>query len=1486
MKLTPTIQSPELRFLKAWGVLLCFLAGYLPGFSETNSHPSSIRPTAPAEGYQYVRFVAQQTTEGIHIRELTLLNGEVTYPKLPMTSREGSREASVIASETDSYGKAYLVYDQQNDATHYFRDQEDGEAAVTVQFQYPVYLTGIRISKPAWSDLLSFRVEATNDLNGEWTLLYSSPENLDNTYFGPNGNLGTFSFGTDPVAVDTTPPTTPALTVDQVTSNSLAVSWPEDTEDTILGYQVYLDGEDQGFTETAAFSPSNVLLPNTSYEVAVVAYDTEYNVSDTGTITVTTQEPPVAQRYEYLRFWITQNPADRNKLQVVELNWLMGDRTFPINALTSATGDESIEILSSNDNINAFDGPYKAFDDQFNTHWFAEEGKEVTLRFKDIAINPTGIEIIHYSFATLLGFRCEGSNDGENWTTLYEINDLSRDSFVREDDIRRGRFDFGFELPDDLDLTPPSVPSNLSAEQTTATYAQLSWDASSDEGTGTAGYQLLVNGLPWATTTEPNATVYALSPQTAYDITVIATDRLGNASAASEALTINTAALEPAIGAMAIGTGLTSSTDGVWKEGVDFAAEWASYATANPFNPVFLEEISHYKVLRFMDMISTNNNWIENWSDRRQPDDPDQSVSPNFNKEEVVITEGVAIEWMIKLCNLNGSDLWMNVPHAADDNYVTQLATLIKQYLDPSLNVYIEYSNEVWGGFAAEGYAIEQGRALGFATGDFNRYAWFEEDEYARFRYYVHRSVQIYDIFNGVFADESERVEKVLSGWSRQPDVTRVHLDALADDVINPQGLAPDHYAIAPYFGIKANVNTADALSVFREQIASTVADVEQHYAILAANDLRLPLISYEAGQHFTRAGEIINRNPAMYQAYIEYLNGLSPYLNLFTHYVHARSYARGMAWGAKEYVGQPAIEAYKYRAMKDWQAVNQDNAAVQAPLILKQPREITVAEGSGATISPTVVGEQPIRYRWYKNGTLLDGVTSAQLVLPQLPASESGNTYTFTASNAYGEATSEAITLTVVEQEKVLVSAVAQPVAVDGEAEAAWEQATAYSLENVNNGTVDDAADLSATFKTLWDDQYLYLLIDVTDDVLVPVEDADKPYNYDGVEVYIDATNDKTESYNTNDRQIIYTYQGDSLLGGSGTLSFDNAQAAQSTTATGYRVEIALAWADLNLTPTAGHYLGLDVMVADNDTPGGNREGKLAWWATEDRSWDRPANFGTALLEEGQEAVFTVGNCSFTAADFADSQEIIAVSPITYANFTRKNSSYVIGIATGIQADGHAGAWEIHNDCSVQSLRKSGLQHRTTLLPDVRGVERNRNWKYVPTSISEDGQYIYATAINEEGFTHQRGWTIAPGTTVDVRWKLGSPFYGRIFGAQGEILCDDLAVETFAGNYFVTGCNDGTDALARKGSVVGKEKTRPSTILGIYPNPATDELHIRTESEVAVTVYDTRGVAVLHQAKMNGREVLSISTLRSGVYLVKVSDAQGTQSVQRIIKR
>ena len=42
---------------------------------------------------------------------------------------------------------------------------------------------------------------------------------------------------------------------------------------------------------------------------------------------------------------------------------------------------------------------------------------------------------------------------------------------------------------------------------------------------------------------------------------------------------------------------------------------------------------------------------------------------------------------MIHLSNVLGADMWVCVPHAADDSYVTSLATLIRDTLRPDLRV-------------------------------------------------------------------------------------------------------------------------------------------------------------------------------------------------------------------------------------------------------------------------------------------------------------------------------------------------------------------------------------------------------------------------------------------------------------------------------------------------------------------------------------------------------------------------------------------------------------------------------------------------------------------------------------------------------------------------------------------------------------------------------------------------------------------------------
>lgn len=112
-----------------WSALfLSFLLGHSPPL-KAHTNPELTSVSTPAQGYQYVRFVAQQTNEGIHIYELTLLNGEVTYPKLPMNERVGSREASVVASETDSYNNAYRLFDRRSDDTFYLRRNNTSTSA-------------------------------------------------------------------------------------------------------------------------------------------------------------------------------------------------------------------------------------------------------------------------------------------------------------------------------------------------------------------------------------------------------------------------------------------------------------------------------------------------------------------------------------------------------------------------------------------------------------------------------------------------------------------------------------------------------------------------------------------------------------------------------------------------------------------------------------------------------------------------------------------------------------------------------------------------------------------------------------------------------------------------------------------------------------------------------------------------------------------------------------------------------------------------------------------------------------------------------------------------------------------------------------------------------------------------------------------------------------------------------------------------------------
>ena len=95
------------------------------------------------------------------------------------------------------------------------------------------------------------------------------------------------------------------------------------------------------------------------------------------------------------------------------------------------------------------------------------------------------------------------------------------------------------------------------------------------------------------------------------------------------------------------------------------------------------------------------------------------------------------------------------------------------------------------------------------------------------------------------------------------------------------------------------------------------------------------------------------------------------------------------------------------------------------------------------------------------------------------------------------------------------------QPVVVDGNGQdAVWADASWQQMDKHMVGSVPDSADFSGRYKLAWDEQRLYLLVEIVDDVLVDSH-PDPKVNYwddDCLEIFLDedaSGGDHLHSYN-----------------------------------------------------------------------------------------------------------------------------------------------------------------------------------------------------------------------------------------------------------------------------------------------------------------------------------------------------------------------------------
>lgn len=377
---------------------------------------------------------------------------------------------------------------------------------------------------------------------------------------------------------------------------------------------------------------------------------------------------------------------------------------------------------------------------------------------------------------------------------------------------------------------------------------------------------------------------------------------------------------------------------------------------AEPFYPGFLDKIAPFHMLRFMDWGATNNNPNVQWSDRT-PSSYFTWATPS----------GVPYETMIDLANKTQKDVWICIPHAADANYIQQMAQLFKTRLNPKLKVYLEYSNEVWNWIFQQAHYNDQNRPNNL--------------NYPRA--YAEKAKTSFQIWHNVFGASKARVKRVLG------------LQTLYNG-LNEQILAQldqndwDLGAVTYYMGLdhsnagnpvlNAGSTPQQVVQNARNNWKQNIQGFKQDY-----NQIHLfgkEIVAYEGGQHFVgnvfgipydyqQAMWDAQKSPDIYELYNEVLDSIRNWgCRLAGNFSFASQQESVYgSWGVMPDidVAQPYLQtAPKYQALLDNNCNKPDISAPKA--------DFNVSASSGCapmSVQYTAVNSDDNieQYRWYFPG-------------------------------------------------------------------------------------------------------------------------------------------------------------------------------------------------------------------------------------------------------------------------------------------------------------------------------------------------------------------------------------------------------------------------------------------------------------------------------------------------------------------------------------
>ena len=265
-------------------------------------------------------------------------------------------------------------------------------------------------------------------------------------------------------------------------------------------------------------------------------------------------------------------------------------------------------------------------------------------------------------------------------------------------------------------------------------------------------------------------------------------------------------------------------------------------------------------------------------------------------------------------------------------------------------------------------------------------------------------------------------------------------------------------------------------------------------------------------------------------------------------------------------------------------------------------PTSATIAPGASqqltATIAPSNATNQNVS--WSSSNTAVATVSASGLVT----GVANGTAMITVTTQDGGKTATSAITVSNVDPAGVITCYKAPAaMTINGQlTESGWNVTRSFSKATVGS------PNNTATFGVMWDNTNLYIGAKVLDANLF--NDSPDTWEDDGIEVYIDANNNKAASYDGLDNQIIKNYNESGVFT---KFSLSGLQHGWAAVTGGYTIEFAVPWSSLGITPSGTTQIGFDIGYDDDDN-GGSRDHQAVWNGTVN-NYQNTSGFGTLKL-------------------------------------------------------------------------------------------------------------------------------------------------------------------------------------------------------------------------------------------------------------------------------